>query len=242
MKRVSVIFRTLLCVVLLGALLGATAMPALAVVPSSSTIAPAGGTVYIVNCSALNLRSNASVTSSVYRTLARGTQVTYLGNSNGWWRVNTPYGIGWVDKKYLAPLSTNASTGTYTVTVEKLNVRAYPRLTAKRVTTLTKGQTLSISELNGAWGYSPTVQGWVALAYLRRNAGTTTGSTGVSSVSASGTYTVICTALNVRSGPSTSSSKVGTLKKGQSVTVISVNGNWAQIGVGRWIYWKGYLG
>ena len=242
--KAKVLLRSMLCVVLMGLLVFAAAAPAMAVVPSSSTVAPAGGTSYLVNCSALNVRMYADKTAPVMYTIKRGTMVTYLGNSNGWWRVSTPNGIGWVDKKYLAPSSTNAQTGTYTVTATKLNVRSYPRTTAKRIAQLVKGQSVAISELNGDWGYVPSLGGWVALAYLNRSTGAASGTT-VSSVAVGGVYTITASVLNIRSGASTGYGITGTFRKGDSVTVSQISGNWAYVRSGSkqgWIYWKGYVG
>ena len=44
-----------------------------------------------------------------------------------------------------------------------------------------------------------------------------------------GTYTVNATSLNIRSAPSTSASKVGSIPNGATVTVSSGNGSWAAV-------------
>ena len=159
MKRTIRGLRLLLCAALAAGLL---AVPARAVVPSSSTLAPyAASKTYLVNCSGLNLRYAASVTSEVQFVLPRGATVTYLSDKSGWWyvsyRKNSTTYYGWVDKKYLAPAFTGASVGRYAVTASQLNVRSYPRLSARRVGGLARGTVINISELNGDWGYSATV-------------------------------------------------------------------------------------
>lgn len=63
--------------------------------------------------------------------------------------------------------------------------------------------------------------------------GTTTPSTEPDtsdfSESYAGKYTVSASSLNIRSGPSTSSSKVGSIPNGATVTVTSGNGSWAAV-------------
>ncbi len=227
MKRVSIWLRALCC----AAVLALAAAPALAVVPSSSTLAPYASKAYIVNCSGLNLRYGASMTSEVQFVLPRGTVVTYISDKSGWWYVsyrrnNTTY-YGWVDKKYLAPAATGAATGSYTVTADHLNVRVYPRLTARRVGSLTKGTIISVSELNGDWGYSPTAGGWVALSYL--TPASSSGQAAAATVTPGSTYRVIATKLNVRSSASLNGAIKDSLFGGVSVTVTRVSGAWAYV-------------
>ena len=243
MKRTIRGLRLLLCAALAAGLL---AVPARAVVPSSSTLAPyAASKTYLVNCSGLNLRYAASVTSEVQFVLPRGATVTYLSDKSGWWyvsyRKNSTTYYGWVDKKYLAPAFTGASVGRYAVTASQLNVRSYPRLSARRVGGLARGTVINISELNGDWGYSATVGGWVALQYLTPVAGS---GQAAASVTAGSTYRVVATRLNVRSGASTSDGIKDVIDNGTSVTVTRVSGGWAYVtyrGGEGWVS-TGYLG
>ena len=208
------------------------AVPALAVVPSSSTLAPfASSKAYIVNCSGLNLRYGASITSGVQFILPRGTVVTYISDKSGWWYVSCKRGsttyYGWVDKKYLAPAATGAATGSYAVTASELNVRGYPRLSARRVGSLSKGTIISVTELNGDWGYSPTAGGWVALSYLTPVA--SSGKTAAASVTPGSTYRVIASKLNVRASASLNGAIKDGIYNGTSVTVTRVSGAWAYV-------------
>ena len=58
---------------------------------------------------------------------------------------------------------------------------------------------------------------------------TTTAAASDFSESYAGTYSVTASALNLRSGPSTASSKVGTIPGGTLVEVTSANGKWAAV-------------
>ena len=232
MKRVFGRGRAFACAALAALWLALSAMPALAVVPSSSTLAgSASSKAYLVNCSGLNLRFGASITSGVQFVLPRGAVVTYISDKSGWWYVSCKRGsttyYGWVDKKYLAPLATGAATGSYAVTANQLNVRAYPRLTARRVGSLTKGTIIRVTELNGDWGYSPTAGGWIALAYL--NPVSSTGKAAAANVTAGSTYRVIASKLNVRASASLDGAIKDGIFAGVSVTVTRVSGSWAYV-------------
>ena len=236
MKHIPAWLRSLFCVALVAVLLGVTASPAQAVVAHSSTLAPYASQTYIVNCSGLNMRQSPQMGSYVLKVLPRGTNVTYVDDKSGWWYVSAgKYGYGWVDKKYLAPTSTGASTGNYVVTAGELNVRNYPQLSAKRVGTLRKGTVINISELNGDWGYSSTAGGWVALRYLSTTSASvsSSGSSSSNSKLTGGTYRVTASRLNVRDSASTSGKIKDCISKGTSVTVSYTSGNWAWVTYGN---------
>ena len=82
---------------------------------------------------------------------------------------------------------------------------------------------VTISEINGDWGYvsdGADADGWVALGYL---------SSGTSLIVDSvGTYTVTAELLNVRSGASIGSSRIGVLAKGTQVRITRTDGDWGK--------------
>ena len=233
MKHISAWLRSLICVALVAVLLGVMAAPAQAVVPQSSTLAPYASQSYIVNCNGRNMRQSPQMGSYVLKVLPKGTTVTYLDNKSGWWYVSAgKYGYGWVDKKYLAPSSTGASTGNYVVNAGELNVRNYPKLSAKRVGSLRRGTVINISELNGDWGYSPTAGGWVALRYLSSTSASPSSSGSSSKIATGGTYRVTASKLNVRDSASTNGKIKDVISKGTSVTISYTSGNWAWVTYG----------
>ena len=165
---------------------------------------------------------------SVITVATRGTKMTYLSSNRGWWYVRLSNGTtGYVDKQFLTPASAS-KTGSYSVTASILLVRAEPNTNAKRVGKLTKGTNVYVSRLNGDWGYITYngTSGWVALKYLSTSSGSATPA---ASVKSGNVYTVIADALNVRRSASASSTRLDTIKKGTSVRVTQVSGNWAYV-------------
>ena len=105
--------RTVLCALLAVVFLAASAVPAMAV-GQSTTLANSGG-VYVVNATGVNIRSGAGTQYPVLTVATRGTQMTYLSSSKGWWYVRLSSGtVGYVDKQFLSPASAS-KTGNYTV-------------------------------------------------------------------------------------------------------------------------------
>lgn len=101
-----------------------------------------------------------------------------------------------------------------------LNVRSGPSASSSKVSSLPKGSYVTLISQNGSWWkveYAQGKYGYCHADYIRvASAETATVSVG------SGT-------LNVRSGPGTSYSKVGSLYKGETVIVLSSSKGWNKV-------------
>ncbi|WOP19060.1 SH3 domain-containing protein [Raineyella sp. LH-20] len=195
----------------------------------------------------VNLRSGPGLSYTIVGGLSTGQRITALGGSvDGWTPVDLNGRRVYVASRYVSgatdgatPVSTGA-TGTAVTTVN-LNVRTGPSTSYSVVTTLGKGTTVTLTgTTSGGWtqisrsGHAY----WVSSVYL--GAGTSSGSTGGSSsgsTAAGAAYTT--TALNVRTGPSTSYAVVTTLVRGTKVTTTGTEQNgWTQVlynGATRWV-------
>ena len=168
MKYLSRLMRSLTCILLVMIILTAQ-LPAKAAVPGSTSMATSGSK-YVVTASYLNFRAGPGTNYRVITGLSRGTQVTYLDYKNGWWRVRTSGGsVGYVDRKYLTPASVD-KTGKYFVTASAMRVRKSPTTSSAVRGTIAKGTMITISQLNGDWGYIyyNGYGGWVPLKYLKK--------------------------------------------------------------------------
>ena len=72
---------------------------------------------------------------------------------------------------------------------------------------------------------------------LSSNSGNSNSGNSNSTTSSIGTAIVKATSLNIRSGAGTNYNKVGTVVKGDKVSVLKVSGSWYQIKVGNVIGW-----
>ncbi len=194
----------------------------------------------IVNCSALNIRSGAGTSYSVVTSVSNGSAVTVTGSAcdqsgTAWYKVSTGSKTGYCMAKYitLAGNRTGFSdtgvtdmSGTGTVNCTTLNVRSGAGTSNSVVTTISKGQSVSITgsakDGTGTEWYAVTFtksgksySGYVSAAYITVSA----SSSGTAETSFTGTGTVNCTTLNVRSGAGTSNSVVTTISEGQTVSI-----------------------
>lgn len=140
--------------------------------PASIPETSVSGTTYYVMASALNVRSAASIYSTVVNSLKRNDMVVVVEEDKDtdgsvWCRLSAG---GWVSKAYLSS-SQNGHSGTnYTVTASALNVRSAAGTGNAVVNLLWKGTAVSIiatayDTAGQLWGQL-SQGGWVSMAYL----------------------------------------------------------------------------
>ena len=119
------------------------------------------------------------------------------------------------------------ATSTYMVTASTLNVRTGPSTSYSKASyQLTSGELVEVVDVANGWAQL-TDGNYVSAQYLMA---VTTSDDGSAT-----TMYVTCRTLNVRTGPSTSYSKVGTLSRGTSVEVVGTYGNWAKLSNGYYV-------
>ena len=119
------------------------------------------------------------------------------------------------------------TTSTYMVTASTLNVRTGPSTSYSKASyQLTSGELVEVVSVANGWAQL-TDGNYVSAQYLME---VTTSDDGSAT-----TMYVTCRTLNVRTGPSTSYSKVGTLSRGTSVEVVGTYGNWAKLSNGYYV-------
>lgn len=117
-------------------------------------------------------------------------------------------------------------TGTVKVNTS-LNVRSGPGTGYSVVGSLHNGDSVTIYDESNGW-YKIGDGRWVTSQYVVVSGSTPTPSTKTM-------YVKVNSSLNVRSGPSTGYSVVGSLSNGTAVTVYEERNGWARIGDGRWV-------
>ncbi len=193
-----------------------------------------------VTASALNVRRSASTSSGVMGTVRKGQTVEVVQKVNDtWYQINYNGSTGYVHGSYISLNGGSSSgggsvttSGTAVVTANVLNVRSGASTSTSVIGTLQKNNTIElVQKVSDSW-YQIKFgggTGYVHASYVR-----TTGGSG------GGTMTVTASSLYVRSGPSTSSSAIGGLRKGQTVTVLGSEGAWYKINFnGRTAYIHG---
>lgn len=175
--------------------------------------------------------------------------LTDSGNSSGYYtsRLNNAYNTiiakGWAGAAVSGDSSSNTNVdtsdfsdkyaGTYTVTATSLNIRSAPSTSASKIGSIPNGASITVSSGNGSWAAVSygNINGYCSMDYLKLVSAATTPSTSTDNFSEAyaGSYKVNATSLYVRSAPSTSASKLGTLANNTIITVIASDGSWAKI-------------
>lgn len=199
-----------------------------------------------VNTSALNLRSGASTSTGIIGVLYKGTSVTITGTSGDWYKVKVNVGgtskSGYVHSDYITKDGSSTSTsvsGSGVVNVNGLNVRSGPSTSSPVIGSVNSGTKVTIKERLGDW-YKVSVkiggsarEGYMFAEYVTRtggNSGSDHSGSGDAGTSVSGDKGVVNTAaLNVRSGPGTSYTRIDCIGKGTEVTILSENGGWYKV-------------
>jgi len=225
--RIARLLKSTAALLLLLAL-ALSSLPALAV--SQSTSMASRGDRYLVSRQSLNLHRGPGTEYGIITSMPKGTALTYVGNTDGWWKVYTESGrLGYVDRQYLTQESTEKD-GKYFVTASELRIRRSPKTSSGVLGTVKKGTIVTISQLNGDWGYltaGAKVQGWVSLTYLSHMNDETASPSNKPKPST--LYEVVPAKLNVRASGSVYASHIDTLRRGTDVYITKTDGDWVQV-------------
>ncbi|WP_057559946.1 SH3 domain-containing protein [Paraclostridium sordellii] len=218
------------------------AMATLALIPFTATNAFASNQEGIVTATSLNVRSGPSTDSSFLFSIKKNDKVTILKSENGWYKISTANGHeGWASSEYISTNTsdTNQQSNKKVVNVDNLNMRNGASTSYRVIMKLNKGTVIEIiSESNGWTKIKHDGRiGFVASKYLspiENNNQTTKPEQQPNvpvqpQVSVGKTKVVVATSLNVRSGPSTGNSVIGSLKNNEKVEVISESNGWSKI-------------
>lgn len=188
----------------------------------------------------VNVRSGPGMSYGAFTVMKKGTSAASLGTSGGWTKITVNGKTGFVSSKYLfvsnQNLSSNASSKTVSITASSLNVRSGAGTQYQIIGGLTKGKNVTVVATSGEW-YK--IKYGSRYGYINKKYTSTAVSDNKESSSAddmeSNTQTMYCIAssLNIRSGAGTSYAVTGSIKNGQSVTVLGNNNGWSKIKVGN---------
>jgi N-acetylmuramoyl-L-alanine amidase len=188
----------------------------------------------------------------VQTVIVQGTSVTVLSRSNGWVKVALPDGtIGWV---VAVGIGGNGSTGnsvnqpvaparqgqiaptavrqpTIKSRVNGLRVRSSPSTGSNIVTSVVRGQRMTVIARSGAWvevRLPNGTTGWVSSAYATGNRAATTAKKTYTNT-ASRTQPRAKTAVNVRTSPSLKATVATVLLPDGSYRVLGWSNGWAHV-------------
>ncbi|CEN77985.1 C40 family peptidase [Paraclostridium sordellii] len=206
-----------------------------------------------VTADALHVRTGPSTSYSKLTKVYQGQSVSIIESSDGWHKIKTPSGhVGWSSGEFIS-LSGGSTNGgndnnsnlesntddslagkKATITASALNVRSGPSTGYNVIGTTYKGNTVEIITSSNGWHkvkLSNGQVGWVSGQYVSLSGDTgNSGNGGSAETPSTGKKaTVTASALNVRSGPSTSNGVIGTVYKGNTVEILENSNGWSKI-------------
>lgn len=179
-----------------------------------------------VTATKLNIRQAASTNSAIIGSLKQGDQVKVISKTNGWAQIEYGGKQGYVLLTYLKveAVTPAPTVEEGTVIATTLNVRQSASMGAAVIGTLKQGDKVKVISKEKGWAtidYNGK-SGYVSLAFVQiEDKGQEPP------VLERGTVTA--TLLNVRKEASLKGAVVGTFKKGQTIDVLSKEGNWAVV-------------
>lgn len=189
-----------------------------------------------VNTDNLNMRNGAGTSYRIIMKLKKGTVVELLSQSNGWAKIRYDGRLGYVSMQYLNEYqsqgSNNINTATKQANTDNLNVRSGPNTSYSVVGKLKKGEKVKVLSESNGWSkidYKGKIS-YTSSRYLSNVSSQPTNPTPEEKPGDIKANKIVNTSsLNVRSGPGTTYSKVGTLSKGEKVGIMSENNGWSKI-------------
>ena len=173
-------------------------------------------------------------------TLAKGRQVTILGEENGWYHIKWSDSTGYVHKDYISTsgsgAAASAGSGTATQSVsanatvkggDTINVRSGAGTGYSRVALVGEGKRVAVLEQSGDW-YKISFDG--KTGYIHKDYVARDGSAAPAAASQTvGNASVNANSVNVRSAAGTSSSTLATVSSGKRVTLLAKAGGWYKV-------------
>lgn len=128
----------------------------------------------------VNLRSGNSVVFASKGVISKNQQVTALGTSNGWTRVTTALGTGWISSDYLvknqikAPVPETKPQAVYRWATANVNLRTGAGVVFKSLGVVPLGEKVAYLKSSNGWANVVTSKGtgWISEDYLRAQATT----------------------------------------------------------------------
>lgn len=191
----------------------------------------------------LNIRSSPSITSAAIGKLRSGDLAKLVEYQGEWASIIVDGMEGWVHTTYITEVDADQKQGqseskksdvkdanSFTVIVDRLNVRKKPDQTSKQIGTVSKSETYPIEKIDGNWVkimMSGKKSGWVYSFHgeLSNKAPSNSGT----SKNTAKTVSIVTNGTNVRVEPTTSSDVALRADAGEVFRVVEKKDDWYEI-------------
>lgn len=205
----------------------------------------------------LNVRSEPSLSATVYTQLFIGAEALFLKQEGDWIQIQYGDIIGWVSASYVAineniaeaiktdenidvveeqaqQIISENDPNTFTILVDEVNIRKKADLNAKKLGVATKGQQFKVLDRENNWvqiQYSKKKTGWIYSFY-----GTFTVQQEQSTdplIPAAEKVTTLYNGTNIREAASTNANVIQRANAGEQFTIVEQEGDWFKIDIGQ---------
>lgn len=188
----------------------------------------------VISADVVNARKGPGTSYDRVEMLAKGKQVTILGEENGWYKIKWNNSTGYVSTSLVAVSGgAAAQTANATITGGTINVRSGPGTDHSRVAMVSNGKRVAVLDQSGDWFHISFdgKSGYVLGSYLIPDGSAAPAvsapaaqNSNVGNASVKGGSSV-----NVRSGPGTGYSRVAMVGSGKRVTLLAEEGGWFKV-------------
>ncbi|REB07206.1 N-acetylmuramoyl-L-alanine amidase [Sporosarcina sp. BI001-red] len=198
------------------------------------------GKTIVSRVDSLNIRSSPSVNSAAIGKLRSGDLAKLVEYQGEWASIIVDGMEGWVHTTYITEVDADQKqtvsesekpqvmdANTFTVIVNKLNVRKKPDQTSKRIGTVSKNDTYPIQKIDGNWvkiSLSGKKSGWVYSFH-----GELSSKTSKTSSNSAKTVSIVTNGTNIRVEPTTSSDVALRADAGDVFQVVKKDEEWYEI-------------
>lgn len=210
-------------------------------IQSKETTKTSSKAIVISQVDYLNVRLDATVSSSVLTQLSVGQEATYLKETDEWIQIEVNGKIGWVSKKYVSLTKASAESNStkkkssqtaseanvFTVNVAAVNIRKKPNLNAKKLGTIKNGEQYDVLSHSGNWvqiQYKKGKKGWVYSFY-----GTFSQAKKSTATKTNDRLTILYDGTNLREQPNTGSNVLYRANPGETFEIVESENNWYKI-------------
>lgn len=191
-----------------------------------------------ITASRLNVRSDASASSTVIGSVTRGTTVELQERHGSWFKIQHNNRSGFIHSEYVNVTNSGSNNATPEnegeITASNLNVRATASTSGSIIGSLSRGTKIDLYEKSGSWYKVRINSRW---GYIHSDFVKVLGSGSSEEAESTQQGEITASSLNVRSSASTSGSIIGSLSRGTKVDLYGKTGNWHKVKVNnRWGY------
>lgn len=187
----------------------------------------------------VNVRGGPSLSYQLVKQVKKGEKYSILKEKGDWIQIDLSNGkTGWVANWLITKEKNNESTNPTSLEntiaeadTDQLRVRSGPGTSFRIIGLLNKGQAVTVLENNENWIKisTPFGEGWVASQYVKMKSEKQESNSNPNGTNKMSKGVVTGDTLNVRKEPSTTSTTIGKLSKGMSITIYSKQNNWLEI-------------